>query len=328
MTTNSNTTDAPAPFLVTSALAITSAGVVLLTPFGINNFVQGRVLLGVGSLIIVILCAINTWNCLRNRYEPLVILLGLVPCIIFFLVLAIREIGILGTFWCYPAALSFYFLLPGRYAWVANVVLLGVILPQAWVVLESPVAVRFAATLFTMSVFAGVSLRFITRQQAELEAMAVTDVLTGLFNRTHLHVHLERALQQSRRAGTAMTLLMLDVDNFKAVNDAFGHPAGDDVLRGMGAYFRRRIRSSDMVFRVGGEEFMVLLHDTNESDARRTAEEICREIKALPLLSDHDVTVSIGIAALDPDDELEDWVKRSDEKLYVAKSRGRDQVVV
>ena len=125
-----------------------------------------------------------------------------------------------------------------------------------------------------------------------------------------------------------MTLLMLDIDNFKAINDAFGHPAGDDVLRGMGAYFRRRIRSSDMVFRIGGEEFMVLLHDTNESDARRTAEEICGEIKALPLLPSHDVTVSIGIAALDPEDGLEDWVKRSDERLYVAKSRGRDQVVV
>ena len=228
MTIDGNGRDGPTPFLVTSALVITAAGVVLLTPFSINNFVQGRALLGVGSLIIVILCAINTWNCWRGRYEPLVILLGLAPCIIIFLLFALRDIGILGTFWCYPAALSFYFLLPGRYAWIANMVLLAVIVPQAWGVLESPVAVRFAATLFTMSLFAGVSIRFITRQQTELEAMAVTDVLTGLFNRTHLHGHLERALQQSRRAGTAMTLLMLDIDNFKAINDAFGHPAGDD----------------------------------------------------------------------------------------------------
>jgi diguanylate cyclase (GGDEF)-like protein len=328
MTTDVNGADRPASFVVTSALLITGAGVVLLTPFGINNFLQGRALLGVGSLIIVGLCAINTWNCWRDQYEPLVILLSLTPCIILFLAFALCELGILGTFWCYPAALSFYFLLPGRYAWIANMVLLGVILPQAWGVLESPVAVRFAATLFTMSLFAGVSIRFITSQQEELEAMAVTDVLTGLFNRTHLHGHLERALQQSRRAGTAMTLPMLDIDNFKAINDAFGHPAGDDVLRGMETYFRRRIRNSDMVFRIGGEEFMVLLHDTNESDARRTAAEVCAEIKVLPLLPGHDLTVSIGIAALDPDDELEDWVKRSDEKLYVAKSRARDQVVV
>ena len=251
MMTSSNATDVPPQFLVTSTLVITATGLVLLTPFSINNFVQGRALLGVGSLIIVSLCAINTWNCLHNRYQPLVILLGLAPCMILFLMFAFREIGILGVFWCYPAALSFYFMLPGRYAWIANLVLIGVVLPEAWRALESPVAIRFAAMLLTMSLFAGVSLRFITKQQAELEAMAVTDVLTGLSNRTHLLVHLERALQQSRRVGTAMTLLMLDVDNFKAINDTFGHPAGDDVLRGMGAYFRRRIRSSDMVFRVG-----------------------------------------------------------------------------
>ena len=132
MTIDGNGRDGPTPFLVTSALVITAAGVVLLTPFSINNFVQGRALLGVGSLIIVILCAINIWNCLNDRYQPLVILLGLAPCIIIFLLFAFQEIGILGALWCYPAVLSFYFMLPGRYAWIANLVLIGVILPQAW----------------------------------------------------------------------------------------------------------------------------------------------------------------------------------------------------
>ena len=101
----------------------------------------------------------------------------------------------LARFWCYPAARSFYFLLPGRGAWIANMVLLGVIPPQVWGVLESPAAVRFTATLCTMSLFAGVSIRFITRQQEKLQTMAVTDVLTGLFSRTHLHVDLERVLR-------------------------------------------------------------------------------------------------------------------------------------
>lgn len=124
-----------------------------------------------------------------------------------------------------------------------------------------------------------------------------------------------------------MTLLMLDVDNFKAINDTFGHPGGDEVLRGIGAYFRRRIRSSDTVFRVGGEEFLVLLFDTNAADALSTAEEMGSEIKALGLLPDHEVTMSIGIASLQPDDNLDEWVKRADEKLYLAKSSGRDRVV-
>jgi len=172
-----------------------------------------------------------------------------------------------------------------------------------------------------------VSIRFITRQQVELAAMAITDSLTGLFNRAQLRTNLERALQQSRRVGTPMTLLMFDLDNFKAINDTVGHAGGDEVLRGIGAYFRRRIRGSDTVFRVGGDEFLVLLYDTNATAAHGIAEDMGKEIKALSLLSEGEVTVSIGIAAAVPDDDLDDWVKRADDKMYLAKSRGRDQVV-
>jgi diguanylate cyclase (GGDEF)-like protein len=314
-------------FLVKSALVITAVATILLTPFSINNFIQGRTLLGLGSLVVIILCAINTWNCARDRYRPLFILLSLAPFIIIFLIFAFRELGIIGALWCYPAALSFYFILPERYAWVANTVLFVLVLPEAWDVFEHPVAFRFAATLLSSSIFAGVFIRFITRQQIKLEEMAITDLLTGLFNRRRLQHDLEKALQQNHRMGAPMTLLMFDLDNLKTINDTFGHLVGDDVLRGIGVYFQNRTRSTDTVFRTGGDEFLALLYDTNINNACHVAEEISKEITLLPLLQDQPVTVSIGIADLKPDDDLNSWLKRVDRNLYMAKSSGRNQVV-
>lgn len=327
MNTYINKAEKSSVFLVKSALVITAVGAILLTPFAINNFIQERTLLGFGSLTIVILCVINTWNCIYSRYQPLIILLGLAPCIIIFLIFAFRELGIIGALWSYPAALSFYFMLPERYAWIVNTVFFGLVLPEAWGVFEPFVAVRFAVTLLMTSIFAGIFIRFITKQQIKLEAMSVTDSLTGLFNRTKLENDLKKALLQSHRTGSPVTLLMFDIDHFKEINDIFGHHAGDNVLCAIGAYFQKRIRGSDTVFRIGGEEFIALLYDTDMSDACIVAEEMRKEIELLPLLPDHIVTASIGVANLQPDDDLSGWMKRCDKNLYLAKSRGRNQVV-
>lgn len=327
MNTYINKAEKSSVFLVKSALVITAVGAILLTPFAINNFIQERTLLGFGSLTIVILCVINTWNCIYSRYQPLIILLGLAPCIVIFLIFAFRELGIIGALWSYPAALSFYFMLPERYAWIANTVLFGLVLPEAWGVFEPFVAVRFAVTLLMTSIFAGIFIRFITKQQIKLEAMSVTDSLTGLFNRTQLENDLKKALQQCHRTGSPVTLLMFDIDHFKEINDVFGHHAGDNVLCAIGAYFQKRIRGSDTVFRIGGEEFIALLYDTDMSDACLVAEEMRKEIELLPLLPGQAVTVSIGVADPQPDDDLSGWMKRCDKNLYLAKSRGRNQVV-
>lgn len=162
-------------FLVKTALVITSIAVVLLAPFSFLHFQEGRNLLGFVSLSIVLFCAINSWNCLHNRYQPLLILLGLVPCILISLVLLFRELGVEGMLWSYPAALSFYFILPERHAWIANSLLLAVVVPEAWFNIDSTLATRFAATLLMTSIFAGTFITYISKQQHKLETLAVTD---------------------------------------------------------------------------------------------------------------------------------------------------------
>jgi diguanylate cyclase (GGDEF)-like protein len=308
-------------------LALGVAGPLILAPFGVNNFLQGRYLLGVGSLAIVAILAFDGWAVTRGRDLSWLTLFGLVPAIIFFLSLALHRQGVIGVLWCYPAILSFYVLLPERRAWAANIVLLAVAVPQAWLVVEQDVAVRVAATYVAVSVFAAIFVRAIARQQRRLHEIAVTDPLTGLLNRKQLESTLEQAVAHSRRRGAPMTLIAFDLDRFKAINDSLGHDAGDGVLRGVADLVSRRMRRGDKVFRLGGEEFLVLLYDTEAVDGMRIAEELRGAIGSLDVIPGRRVSVSLGVATLRADEDWQEWMKRSDDNLYAAKAEGRDRTV-
>lgn len=301
--------------------------IVFITPFSINNFIQGRYLLSVFSFVIVTILAYNAWSIRRGRYYPLLTLLSLAPAILLFLNLAIRRQGIIGYLWCYPAIISLYILLPERKALVINALLLIVAVSQAWNVLEHPVAARVAVTLLSVSVFSIVFIRVIAEQQRRLEQLVVSDPLTGLYNRTLLRTTLEEAILQNNRTGVPMTLLALDLDHFKSINDTLGHDAGDAVLRGVSKLLRRRLRRTDKVFRLGGEEFLALLYGTDAKNSLQVAEDLRIAIASLPLLSDRAVTVSIGVATLLPRENWTEWMKRSDKNLYRAKAGGRNRVM-
>lgn len=315
-------------FLVKTKLAliITAVAVIFLTPFSINHFSEGRLFLGLSSLAIVLISALNMWNCILKRYQPQLIVFGLAPCIIISLLLVFQELGTEAMMWSYPAALAFYFMLPPREAHLVNIVLLAIVLPVSFLMVDTYSAIVFTASLILSSIFAGLFVGLISKQQQQLETLAITDTLTGLLNRVMLEDHLIRAIEQNRRNNMPMTLLMMDIDYFKTINDTFGHTIGDDVLRALGTYLQQRVRSSDAAFRLGGEEFLILLNNTQAQDAQSIAEEIRKEIAALKLVPDHSVTISIGVAEVQANDDLNNWLKRGDKTLYKAKLAGRNQV--
>ncbi|MCL5974977.1 MAG: GGDEF domain-containing protein [Gammaproteobacteria bacterium] len=327
MTTYSKTMSRESPVRVKTIVGVAFVVFVFLMPFSIYNFYLERYILGIGSLSVVLLMAINAWNCWHGRYYPLLILVGLAPISTMFLGFTIYQQGLIGLLWCYPAVICFYFMLPERYAWGANIVLLAMALPMSWLFLDAELAARATATLLCVSAFAVIFVWVISAQQHELHELAMTDSLTGLANRVQLNGTLEQAVQQHERRQTPMTLISLDLDNFKMINDTFGHDAGDEVLRGIGKLLQKRIRRSDKVFRLGGEEFLILLYETDSAQGLLVAEELRKTIEAMPLLPDRSVTTSLGIATLQPKEDWRDWMKRSDDNLYRAKKEGRNRVV-
>lgn len=320
--------DAPTPdFRRLSTLGVALSALVLLTPFSVNNFIQGHALLGAGSVLIIALLALYAWGILRGIYHPVLTFLTLGPAIIFFLNLSISTQGIIGILWCYPAVIAFCFIFPERAAWVAIGILLAVVIYHSLQVVPFPVAVRVVVSLLAVSIFSTVFVRVITKQQRKLEVLATTDALTGLGNRTLLTKTLEQAVEQCRRSDTGLTVVAIDIDDFKNINDTYGHATGDRILRAVGDLLLKRVRRSDYTFRMGGEEFLVVLTNTGAEDGRRVAEELRCAIEGSSFLPDERLTASMGVATLRPDEDWSTLVKRSDENLYVAKSGGRNRVV-
>jgi diguanylate cyclase (GGDEF)-like protein len=161
-----------------------------------------------------------------------------------------------------------------------------------------------------------------------LEQMVRTDALTGLGNRRLFTERIRQEWKLSQRLEFPVALLMIDIDHFKTINDAHGHPAGDGVLRHLAGLLEHSTRESDTCVRYGGEEFAVILPATTQSQAEHLANVLREEIAVAPCGGQH-VTVSIGVAAgvgLNTADSLERLIERADAALYAAKSAGRNRV--
>ncbi len=164
----------------------------------------------------------------------------------------------------------------------------------------------------------------------KIERMAITDGLTGLFNRQHFQDRLTRQFERISRFPDVLSFLIMDIDFFKKVNDTYGHPAGDVVLKGVARIIRRTLRSVDIPARYGGEEFAAILIKTDQKGARKMAERLRKAIEAETFKTewgDLKVTLSIGIATF-PDDarEKDHIIENADQALYYAKHSGRNQV--
>ncbi|MCZ6863028.1 MAG: PleD family two-component system response regulator [Alphaproteobacteria bacterium] len=162
--------------------------------------------------------------------------------------------------------------------------------------------------------------------------MALTDALTGLYNRRYFDTHFEAQIQRAGETGKPLALLMLDLDSFKAVNDTYGHTVGDEVLAETARRLQENLRTVDMVARYGGEEFAVVMPDANVKEAIAAAERLRARIadKPFKVSTDHDkelwVTISAGLAIASHDPDVTDLIKRADYALYAAKRAGRNQV--
>jgi diguanylate cyclase (GGDEF)-like protein len=160
--------------------------------------------------------------------------------------------------------------------------------------------------------------------------MAYTDPLTQANNRASFEHLIQREISLSQRYGKSLAILFLDIDHFKNINDSHGHDCGDITLAAVANCIKKSMRTSDILFRYGGEEFVVVLSETGLTGAKVLAERIRRSIAASTIAYDMSalrVTASIGVAALRPDDTADSFVKRADEAMYQAKHGGRNQVV-
>ena len=178
--------------------------------------------------------------------------------------------------------------------------------------------------------------RFQDQLRESVEAsitMAMTDPLTGLYNRCYLDQHLEMAMQRNRTAGKPLSFLLLDIDHFKVVNDSHGHAAGDKILKQFAERIERSVRGFDLCARFGGEEFVVMMPEADRALAEKVGERLrwAMEVEAFETGEDVgaiDVTCSVGGATLRDGEDAPSLMKRADMALYKAKNAGRNKMVM
>jgi diguanylate cyclase (GGDEF)-like protein len=186
----------------------------------------------------------------------------------------------------------------------------------------------FVTTGILVSIF---GLIFATRtemQRRQLAEIASRDPLTRAGNRRALRYALDEAVRQKMRRGSPVSLILLDLDHFKSINDAYGHEAGDTILVNFVDIVRSRLRGQDGMYRLGGEEFVVLMPHTAALDAERVAGMLKRTFSTQLEGPGGPITASMGVAELQDAESVRDWLSRADEALYRAKREGRDRIVV
>ena len=182
-----------------------------------------------------------------------------------------------------------------------------------------PVAVGYVAFF---------AIKALNKKRYELERISQHDGLSGLFNRMHWEQQVRAEFARFQRHGEPAVLVLADLDHFKRLNDTYGHTTGDEAIRRLAASFRRVLRATDVSGRYGGEEFGILLPNTQIAAAREVIDRLRRDMRVNPLVNESVVTASYGMIQISPDiTSVEEWIRLSDKGLYQAKHLGRDRMV-
>lgn len=302
------------------------ATLVLLTPFTINNLLQGRHLVSLGILLIQVATAANGYAAWRGRQSPVPPILLLLIVVVALSAVSIRQ-GVVGALWSYPLMMFTYFILRRRAAIAFSAALLIYFPWLTWRYIDVDLAPRHLVSLLLVVILINIVLSVISSLHQTLAKQALTDSLTGCFNRRCMNQELSVLVNRASRYSVAASALMIDIDHFKEINDTYGHGQGDLVLQGIVELASARMRVGDRLYRFGGEEFLMLLEQTGTDGAAVVAEDIRARIETAELLPGRTVTVSIGVAQYLTGQSIETWIKRADTALYQAKEAGRNRVM-
>ena len=305
-------------------LALCAAGFAGILPFTILRLLNGNLLLATidASLLAgVALIAVYVWITRHVRLPSLVLTLFYLSGVIAAIYASRGEL----VYWAFPGMLAAFFLVKPKEAAVINAVAILVLVP---LLLREMGPVRVSSILVTLVLNTAFSFIFARRMQLqhrELETLATRDALTGAGNRRLFDEKISDCINHHERSKIPAALIMLDIDHFKHINDAYGHACGDEVLVNLVELLRQRLRAVDGIYRIGGEEFAVVIHPADIDTVIDLAESLRRLIEDSALLAQETITVSVGISLLSEGDTPANWAERADKALYQAKNGGRNQ---
>ena len=308
-------------------LLLSAAGALGVLPFAVIRYLnQDWLAASIDLLIIVGFLALGTYVFVTRRVRIASIAIALL-CVGGVLA-TIYLVGPQQVYWTFPALVAVFYLLRPREAIACALIIIVGILPKVLPVTSSEVTATAIVTIVVTSAFAFAFSVITNRQREQLLLLATRDPLTGAGNRRGLDAKLTDVVNTHRRTQTSACLVMLDLDHFKHINDAHGHAVGDHILKSITDIINLRIRITDSLYRIGGEEFVVVLEGADLQHAAHLAEQLRTLVEANELVADPAVTISLGVAELRRGESPNDWLHRADEALYRAKDAGRNSTSI
>ncbi|TBV05475.1 GGDEF domain-containing protein [Phytopseudomonas dryadis] len=307
-------------------------GVLGISPYAVYRAMQGNYLVSIADTLIVlstIAAVLYAWRT-DDTVKPGLYLAGVFSVGATLITL---SLGVNGLFWIYPLILfNFFMVSPGR-ALLATILVVAALASYATLLPGTVFESRYQMLSFLVTALLASVLSFIfayrtQHQREQLQAWATRDPLTGARNRRVMNEELKIAVASQRRHRASSAVLLMDLDHFKQINDRFGHQAGDQVLVNFVELLGQHSREEDRLFRFGGEEFLLLLPNTDMNGLRSAARHLQTQIAERLTSPGGAVTVSMGGAVLLSGEQWESWLQRADRQLYQAKSAGRNRTLI
>ncbi len=297
----------------------------LLFPYVINHLLQGRFMMSALTFAIVLLSSGNTLSIYYRRVQVF-------PFAYFFtLILTTLAAGLVLQgetiiYWYYPFAFIILSIAEHRQARVMLGLSIFVFVPAVFYSVDTGIAARFTVTYLMVCLLGDTVVHLLDKAQAQQAQLTLTDPLTGALNRRSFLTTLGDAAESCRRGIGTASLVAIDIDHFKKINDSLGHKAGDDALKAIVEALLLRKRKLDKVFRTGGEEFVILAHNIEPGESIAFADSLRVAVEEADILAKKVVTISIGVADYDSEQSIDEWIRQADANLYEAKRRGRNRV--
>ena len=304
-------------------LMLSAAGGLGILPFAILRYIQGNWIAAIVDTTIVVGFLVFGTYAYRTRRVRTASIAIVILCMSG-VIATVYIIGPHQVYWAFPGLVAIFYLARPREAIGAALVTLVALLPALLPSEDSHQTITIIITILVTSAFAFAFAVITNRQRKQLLALATKDPLTGAGNRRGLDAKLTDVVHSFRRSGTRSCLVLLDLDHFKKVNDIHGHAVGDQILKRVTEIINLRIRVTDSLYRIGGEEFVVVLEGADLHRAALLAEQLRTLVDANELVPDHAVTISLGVAEIKEGETGNDWLHRADEALYRAKDAGRN----
>ena len=298
---------------------------VILVPIDAHNLYRGEVVPAVGGFLLLGILMINILLLSMNREAflspPLVLLLS-----ISLVMLSVYYGQHYNLYLLYPLLVALPILLKTRWAVLLGVLSGLVAAPLVFTQYDHTTAMVIGVSMGLTWLVSAWLVYAVTEQSRHLKDMAITDPLTGAYNRRYLELQLEQVLETWTRYQRPASVLLIDIDHFKRINDKFGHGVGDTAIKNLVEVISRNIRNVDTLCRYGGEEFVVLLAETPLSNARPVAEKLRAAVESTRVLPEVGMTISVGVCDVSVASGVDHWLNLADAALYLAKRNGRNRV--